>query len=310
MIDISVVIPSYKTSFEIMEQTIKSVLSQKFQPAEIIVIDDNGGDDYSAQKQRIQTVFGGKLQVVFNEANRGANYSRNRGVNLASSSYVAFLDSDDTWSTDYLKNVVEVIKKNNAEFVTTNYQVVHEDGILPPTFDRVKFQSGNIAKKELFQDYVGPTSTVVISKNVIISAGLFDEQLPARQDYDMWIRVTKKVPVYYNYNPDVKVFRVGRTTISSSYKRNIQGTKMVLEKILKDDSLTRVEKEKIKSSHYKHMALSCILCGAYKESRAYAKQSLKIQLDKQLVVWFLLSLCPPFFNVMRMVRRHFLYKRK
>lgn len=309
MIDFSVVIPSYKTSFDVMEQTIESVLSQQCPPKEIIVIDDNGNDLYSEENQKLQKKYGDKLKVFFNDKNSGANFSRNRGVDLSSSAYIAFLDSDDTWSEDYLKNVAEIIQKQDAKFVTTNYQVVHEDGVLPPEFNDKFFVSGDISKKELYQDLVGPTSTVVIAKDVIQEAGLFDVALPARQDYDMWLRVTKIVPVFYNYKSGVKVFRVGRTSISSSYKRNVQGTQMVLDKILKTQGLNEIEKKHIRASHLKHMALACILCNAYKESRCYAKKSLKNKFDKKLFLWYVLSFCPPLFTFMRLARRKILYKK-
>ncbi len=308
--NISIVIPSYKTPYEIICRTIKSCLAQSYQPFEIIVIDDNGCNEFSEISKKIASEYTEKINVLLNDENRGANFSRNRGVNAAKGEYIAFLDSDDEWSNDYLEKVVNIIDREKAVFVTSNYQVVHKDGVLPPEFDKEMFKSGDISKKELYQDVVGPTSTVVIAKDLIIKAGLFDESLPARQDYDMWLRVTKLAPIHYNYDPCVKVFRVGADSISSSYKRNVEGTKMVLEKILSDKNLKNTEKRDISAAHYKHMALACILCNAYRESRVYAKKSLKMGFDKVLLVWLLLSYCPYLFSKLRFLRKKALYRKK
>lgn len=310
MISYSVVIPSYKTSYEVMLETINSVLNQDYPIHEIIVVDDNGGDEFSGENKKIQEHFGEKVAVLFNEVNKGANFSRNRGVKQASGDFIAFLDSDDNWSKNYLSLVANIIESNDAKFVTSNYQIVHEDGVLPPEFTRTIFISGDISKKELYQDYVGPTSTVVISRQLVIDAGLFDETLPARQDYDMWLRVSKLAYVFYNYEPCVKVLRIGRASISSSYKRNVRGTQLVLKKILENNNLTLPEQRAIKASHFKHMALSCILCNAYKDSREYAKESLKNEFDIKMAIWYLLSFSPMLFSMLRKMRRRYLYAKK
>ena len=307
---VSVVIPTYKTSYEVLSRTISSCLAQTYPPFEIIIVDDNGDNEYRENALKISSEYRTNVSVLFNEKNRGANYSRNRGVLSAKGDFIAFLDSDDEWIPNYLQIVSNIIEDNNSKFITSNYQIVHNDGPLPPEFNDKKFVSGDFSKKELYQDFIGPTSTVVIAKETIIEAGLFDENLPARQDYDMWIRVSKLAPVFYNYTPSVKVYRVGNDSISSSYKRNVEGTKLVLQKILSTENLTDDERKKISASHYKHMALACILCNAYKEARIYAKKSLKEKFDFNLILWHLLSYCPTAFIALRRLRRKKLYSKK
>lgn len=304
----SVVVPTYRTSYDSLSKAIESVLSQTYSASEIILVDDNNDDDYRRASRKAEEVYKNKLKVLYNDKNSGANYSRNRGVDVAIGEFIAFLDSDDEWSKAYLSIVSEIIDEKKAQFITSNYQVVHREGVLPPEFDEKKFVSGDISKKELYQDLIGPTSTVVVSKKLIVAAGLFDVELPARQDYDMWLRIVKLAPVFYNYTPCVKVFRIGNNSISSSYKRNVEGTKIVLNKILTSNKLSDLEKKMVSAAHYKHMALSCILCDAYEESRKYARQSLKCHFTKDVFVWFLLSFCPKLFSALRNFRKKILYK--
>ena len=309
-IKISVVMPSYGTSYDIVKRSLDSIKKQTFQAFEIIVVDDNDDDDFRLVSRKLAREFSESVIFLFNEKNSGANFSRNKGILAAHGEFVAFLDSDDEWPRNYLEEVQKTIKEKGAQFVTTNYQVVHEEGVLPPVFNRNEFVSGDVSYKELYQDLIGPTSTVVISKKIIVDAGLFDESLPARQDYDMWLRVTKMVPVYYNYSPCVKVFRVGRKTISSSYKRNVLGTQKVLSKILGSNNFSDSERNAIIASHLKHMALSCILCNAYKDARPFAIDSLKKHFDKSVLAWLILSYFPFFFSWLRNMRKKMLYRQK
>ena len=308
-IKISVIIPSYKTSYEVMKRTVGSILAQDVCVYELIIVDDNDPNEFFFSNKKLMDEYWGKIIVLFNNKNRGANYSRNRGILEAKGDYIAFLDSDDVWSVDYIRINRQMIVDKGAKFITNNYQVVHKEGMLPPEFDEKRFQGGDISRKELYRDYVGPTSTVVVQRQTLIDAGLFDESLPARQDYDMWIRVSKLVPLFYNYKPSVFVYRDGHASISSSYKRNVQGTKMVMDKILNDRTLTEEEKRDIQASQFKHMTLACILCCAYSEAKEYPNQSLSFRFDKNVFVWRVLCRFPLLFTKLREIRKNVLYKR-
>ena len=194
--------------------------------------------------------------------------------------------------------------------MTNNFQVVHQEGTLPPRFNKKDFPCGDVSRKELYKDYVGPTSTVVVRKQILLDAGLFDETLPARQDYDMWLRVSKLVPLQYNYKPSVLVFRDGHASISSSYKRNVIGTEMVLKKIIQNNELTANEIRDIKSSQYRHMCRACILCDAYKDAIIYARKSLKHRFSITVFLWYVLCHFPIFFVLFRTIRKKYRYVKK
>lgn len=301
--------PTYHSDKKTLVRTVESILQQKYLPKEIIVIDDNGLCDYQKTTKEVQKLYPDALKIFFNKENMGANYSRNKGIKEATGKYIAFMDADDTWDKNYLEECASIIEKCQALFITTNYQIIHKDGVLPPAFNKSIHESGNISNKELFRDYVGPTSTVVVEREVLMKAGLFDIELPARQDYDMWIRTSQIVPLFYNFKPLVKIYRDGHASISSSYKRNVQGTKMVLQKILAQKNITDDEKIKITASQYKHMALACILGNAYKEAREYAYISLKWDFDFTLSIWYILCFFPSFFRWLRTVRKKRLYRK-
>lgn len=95
---LSVIIPAFNSGFTI-SQTLDSVLSQKSKDVEIIVVNDGSTDnteeiclDYCEKHSNIK---------YFKKENSGVSDTRNMGIDNASGLYIAFLDSDDVWHTDY-----------------------------------------------------------------------------------------------------------------------------------------------------------------------------------------------------------------
>ncbi|PZM15566.1 glycosyltransferase family 2 protein [Rhizobium tubonense] len=104
----SVVIPVYNRA-DLVLNAIKSVLDQSLQDFEILIIDDGSTDDVassilSVQDQRIR---------LFRQSNAGASSARNAGIDLASSRYIAFLDSDDLFLPHHLETVKVLLEKSD-----------------------------------------------------------------------------------------------------------------------------------------------------------------------------------------------------
>src|SRR5947209_8581316 len=100
----SVVIPTYNRE-KLIQNTLNSVLNQKYQSFEIIVIDDGGQDN---TEQLIKNIDDPKISYYKKEnGERGA--ARNYGWQLAKGSYVTFLDSDDIFYENHLKEAYDFI---------------------------------------------------------------------------------------------------------------------------------------------------------------------------------------------------------
>lgn len=271
-IKISVVIPSYKTEEKVMTRTIESVLSQSYKPHEVIVVDDNGGNEYSVMNRNLSLKYSDSVRFVFYEKNMGANYARNTGVRNAAGEFIAFLDADDEWNNDYLEKNAEIINNKGAKFISNGYYIVTKSGKF--TFDRSHFKDGDVSRKIFFKDFGGPTSSIVVNRKTLIDAGLFDESLPARQDYDMWIRCAQLVPFYYINEPMMNIYRDGHDSISSSYERNVRGTMMVLNKILNTYDLSKDEIKNVKYAQYTRMAMSSAQGNNFADSRKNMRKAL------------------------------------
>lgn len=185
---VSIVIPTYNRP-QMLKRLLETIKNQTFKDFEVIVVDDNS----ELQKQYKSVITYcykefDRFTYLRNEQNRGAPYSRNTGILNAKYELIALVDDDDEWMARKLEKQVKQIKnsnKNVAVFYT--WTKVITDGVyhsynLKPTV------SGN-ALKEILESCFIPSPSVIIRKNALLEANLFDTRFPSCQDWDMWTRI-------------------------------------------------------------------------------------------------------------------------
>jgi len=191
---VSVIIPTFNRA-HLVKDAIRSAVVQTVSPLEIVVIDDGSTDDTAQQLADLASELPLPLVYVRQE-NAGGNVARNRGVKAAQGAYVAFLDSDDVWHPDKLeKQLAALDARPEAGAVYCGLREVEvESGRVLSEPNRA-YPAGDLVAKLLVSDVTAPTSTYVVRRSVMEAAGYFDESLEARQDWDMWIRVARQVPI-------------------------------------------------------------------------------------------------------------------
>ena len=192
---VSAVIPTHNRA-ALLPEALDSVANQTYRPIEIIVVDDGSDDDtYNIfQKWNEDRKFEKGLTArYFYQENKGANAARNKGIQSATGEYVAFLDSDDRWLVDKIEMQIEVFKKDPliGDVYCGLYHINLSTG---ERLDdaQVDYQRGWLLRSLIVRDVTTPTSCHVVKKKCFSEVGCFDESLPARQDWDMWIRVASK----------------------------------------------------------------------------------------------------------------------
>lgn len=112
MSGISVVVPVYNVE-KYLGECLESLINQTFRDIEIICINDGSSDnsfnileEYAKKDSRI---------IVINQKNSGVSNARNKGVDIASKDYIAFIDSDDWVDKNYLEELYNAITKNNCD---------------------------------------------------------------------------------------------------------------------------------------------------------------------------------------------------
>ncbi len=189
---VSVVIPTHNRA-QTLPRAMDSVWAQTHRPIELIVVDDGSTDatrevvsGWAAQHEESEHF---SARHVY-QANRGANAARNRGIREARGTYVAFLDSDDRWVPAKLAKQLAVLR-HDERIGDVYCGVTHIDLVTGQSIGEnvVGEASGDLLRALLIRDVTGPTSCHLLRREVFDAVGVFDEALPARQDWDMWIQV-------------------------------------------------------------------------------------------------------------------------
>ena len=179
----SVIIPSYNRK-EQLKNAVRSVLAQDEKDFELIVVDD-GSDDGTSE---LGDEYGGRIKYIFQQ-NSGVSAARNRGIAAAGSPYITLLDSDDTWHYNKLSQHRKYIMSNPRILIHQTEDIWIRNGIrVNPGTKHLKIR-GKIFIPSLELCMISPSS-VCISGKIFESYGLFDVNLPACEDYDLWLRVT------------------------------------------------------------------------------------------------------------------------
>ena len=186
---ITVVIPTFNRKNE-LEFAINSVISQSYTNWELIIVDNHSTDGTS---ELIDELDSDKIKHI-----KINNYgiiatSRNKGIEMAQGDYVAFLDSDDWWTSSKLQHCINEINKG--------YDFIYHDLIITKIRKNInswnKISAWQLSAK-VYEDLVilgNPiaTSSVVVKRDFLNEVNGFSENknLVAAEDYDCWLRISK-----------------------------------------------------------------------------------------------------------------------
>jgi glycosyltransferase involved in cell wall biosynthesis len=191
---VSAVIPAFNAA-RFIEQAIDSVLAQTYTNYEIIVVDDGSSDD---TLEKLKS-YGNKVTII-SQPNKGVSSARNAGIMKSRGEWVAFLDADDYWEKEKLARQIDYIKQNHdVVLVHTGKRLFGEHGTIEYDDDEAPFhllrQSANF-RSLLVRNCVN-TSSVMVKRDVVVEAGMFDITLRQCEDQDLWLRVAKRGQLGY-----------------------------------------------------------------------------------------------------------------
>ena len=194
---VSVVVTTYKRDVRYLKEALESILVQTYPNLEVIVVDDNGvGSAYSAPIEELCGAYD-YVRYLPNRTNIGAQRSRNVGIESSSGEYIAFLDDDDIWMSEKIETQMEYFSDSSVGMVYCDgYSFNDGDMESLGVFREASIFNIPISYKlELFNDYVGSTSQAVVKRECFERVGLFDPDMPARQDYEMWLRISRSFKI-------------------------------------------------------------------------------------------------------------------
>jgi glycosyltransferase involved in cell wall biosynthesis len=195
MTQVSVVIPTFNR-WPMLGEAVASVIAQCCIDFELIIVDDGSTDETAARLSHLaeQCAVAQIPFRILRSRNHGPAAARNRGVSLARSSLIAFLDSDDLWNPYKLKRQVDQMRRRPGCRVLQTEEIWLLRGIRVNPGLRHRKRDGDFFLDSLRTCLVSP-SAVMMHTRVFVELGGFDEDMRAAEDYDLWLRLLLEHPV-------------------------------------------------------------------------------------------------------------------
>ena len=246
---VSVIIPVYN-SIQYLGEAVDSVLHQTFPDYEIIIVDDGSTDDI---KGAVQPYLSSHDNIHFvRQKNKGPGPARNTAIRRATGKWIAFLDADDIWCPKKLEQQIDYARQHPDTIVAGGRQCLDCRGHSPVMLDSTVHFTNFPTRAEMLTyllhvPYFCGLSSLIVSRTMIDTVGMFDESLRTVEDDDLIFRMLR---VYNFYSiPDVVVIRRKHNesiTTDSALEERIQNKYVATKKllnILEEHELTKGKRE-------------------------------------------------------------------
>ena len=206
---ISIIMPAYNSEGTI-EESIRSIISQTYEHWELIVIND-------ASKDRTADVISScaakdkRIRILTNPSNRGVSYSRKRGVDAADGEWIAFLDSDDLWTSDKLEKQMASLIAHNADLSYTASAFIKADGT---PYSWVMQVPQKITYRQLLKQNVISNSSAVVRKELLQSHMVEGDHM--HEDYACWLGCLRSGASVQGINEPLLTYRVSSSSKSGN----------------------------------------------------------------------------------------------
>jgi len=229
---VSVIITCYNHG-HYLARAIESLLSQNHKEIEIIIIDDGSTDNTKSIAQNYP-----HIKYIY-QSNQGLSAARNRGVANSSGAYLVFLDADDWLLTDALSTNLRYLKQNQEiAFVSGGHIIIykHRDTIINST----KVVRDNHYCHFLEENFIQMHAAVMYCRWVF-EAIKFDVSLNACEDYDLYLKVSRKHPIIH-HTKLIAVYYIHDQNMSGNIPKMLESALTVLKR--QQEYLENKEEEK------------------------------------------------------------------
>lgn len=204
---VSIIMPAYNVA-EYIGAALDSVFTQTFTDYEVIVVNDGSPD--TAELERVLEPYRDRI-VYLKQENRGLSGARNTAIRAARGRYIALLDSDDIWDSNYLSVQVGMMEREpKIDVLYADAFIFGDSPTAGKTFMQICPSEGEVTLERLIKEECHVMVSVLARREVVLRAGLFDESLRSSEDFDLWLRVVEQGSrIAYHRQPLVHYRRRG-----------------------------------------------------------------------------------------------------
>lgn len=207
---VSIITPMYNSE-KYVENTIKSVLDQKYENWEMIIVDDCSTDK-SSQIVKSYVSRDRRIKYIKSDTNKGVSNARNIALENAKGRYIAFLDSDDIWYSEKLQKQITFMKENNYTITFTSYELIDEENNKLNKI--IKVPSASVDYKTLLKSNSLGCLTVVIDRSKLD----YDVRMSGvkHEDYALWLSILRNNHIAYSIDEVLAQYRKSSTSLSGN----------------------------------------------------------------------------------------------
>lgn len=232
---VSVIITTYKRSPEMLLRAIESVQNQSVTDWELLIIDDNPAD-YEHRSEiecAVNLLQDSRITYIQLEKNSGGCVARNRGVFESKGEYITFLDDDDMYLPNKLALQVEALDNNPAAGWVSGYayscHIDKEGNVLDKKLVKTQAHGGMVFDNLILDNYI-PSVSAMVRRDLLEKVGGFDENMPAGQDLDLWLRVAKESELVIVKQPLIYQCIHEGERVTRSPEKKLKAYELVVEK--------------------------------------------------------------------------------
>ncbi len=256
---ISIIIPTYNRR-DLIERAVLSVLEQDYHNLEVIIVDDCSTDN---TEEVLKNLTDARIKFIKHTQNKGANAARNTGIKAANGGYIAFQDSDDEWMPEKLSKQMKIFEDSDDDNLgivyTAFWKIEEKTKKYIPSKDILK-TNGNLHDILLGNSFIS-TQALLIKKECLLDVGMFDENLPRLQDWELLLRLSKEYHFYLVDEPLVNVYHT-EGSISTNQKSLTDTLILILEKHYDDFA----KNKKVLAAYYCYVSQQFYLASDKKET--------------------------------------------
>ncbi|MFK8076696.1 MAG: glycosyltransferase family 2 protein [Granulosicoccus sp.] len=246
---VSAIIPTYNR-LPSLRIAVESVLSQRYAVHELIVVDDGSTDGTHEWCERQERI------TLITQHNQGVSHARNRAIEQATGEWIGLLDSDDRWYPEKLEEQVAAINQS------PHYRLCHCDEHwirngkrVNPKFKHRKY-GGDVFAHCLPLCAISP-SAALLHHSLLNEVGLFDETLPACEDYDLWLRIAAREEVLYVDKALLEKTGGHADQLSQRYPAMDTFRLKALAKLLRNNNLSAEQRTLTNDMFFKKLRIYC-----------------------------------------------------
>lgn len=312
---ISAVIPAYNSA-KFIRAAINSIQAQTSKVDEIIVVDDGSTDN----TEQIVKEFSNAI-IYHKQVNQGPSAARNKGIELASGDWIAFLDADDQWTVDKTTKQIQALQSNPELHLLAGdmTEIDNDDQLLTQSvlakhqmlkdFQHLAGKPVPNALAALMKKNFIPTGTVLVRRQTLLEAGMFNTEIRYGEDLELWAKIATFHAV--TCLPDILMLRRqhGNNATQASKRMLIDLTKVtgLIRSYAQPQLLAQgIEPDHLVAQAYWTLGYWCLNNGERIDAAHAFTNSLKQQFKLNSLAFLLSCYLPnPLLSVLRTIKQKF-----